>query len=204
MRAYTPSSSDSDLGHFDLVVKIYRAHVHPKFPEGGKMSQYLDTLKIGDTLDIKGPIGHFTYTGQGKYIKNRRPGTIKRLSMIAGGTGITPMYQIIKAILKDPSDPTQIKLLYANRSINDILLHKELEELSHQHVNFDIWYTLDVPPAKWSYSSGFVNRAMLDQSIFPASDDGLVLMCGPKPMLDIACKPHLVDLGWKKSQMVEF
>ena len=38
MRAYTPTSSDDDLGHFDLVVKIYWANEHPKFPAGGKMS----------------------------------------------------------------------------------------------------------------------------------------------------------------------
>merc|ERR1712013_840893 len=36
VRPYTPTSSDEDLGHMDLVVKIYPANTHPKFPEGGK------------------------------------------------------------------------------------------------------------------------------------------------------------------------
>ena len=35
MRAYTPTSSDDDLGHFDLVIKVYRANEHPRFPDGG-------------------------------------------------------------------------------------------------------------------------------------------------------------------------
>ena len=35
MRAYTPSSSDDQLGYFELVVKIYRANEHPRFPDGG-------------------------------------------------------------------------------------------------------------------------------------------------------------------------
>ena len=42
------------------------------------------------------------------------------LLMIAGGTGITPMYQIIKAALSDPRDQTQLALIYANVEENDI------------------------------------------------------------------------------------
>lgn len=38
MRAYTPASSDDDLGYFDLVIKVYRANEHPRFPEGGTSS----------------------------------------------------------------------------------------------------------------------------------------------------------------------
>ena len=30
------------------------------------MSQYLDTLKVGDTVDIRGPAGKLTYLGRGK------------------------------------------------------------------------------------------------------------------------------------------
>lgn len=204
MRAYTPTSSDDDLGHFDLVVKVYRANEHPKFPEGGKMSQFLDRMEIGDTIDVKGPVGHFTYSGCGSFVKNRKVGNATQLSMIAGGTGITPMYQVIKAILKNPEDKTQIKLLYANRTVDDILLYDELETLAAQHENFDIWYTLDIPPEKWGYSSGFINREMLELSMFPESKDGLVLLCGPKPMIDYACIPNLRKLGWEKLQMVEF
>ena len=40
--------------------------------------------------------------------------------MIAGGTGITPMYQIIKASVQDPQDKTQLRLIYANVNQDDI------------------------------------------------------------------------------------
>ena len=33
MRAYTPTSSDDDLGHFDLVVKVYFGKQHKEYPE---------------------------------------------------------------------------------------------------------------------------------------------------------------------------
>lgn len=40
--------------------------MHPKFPEGGKLSQYLENMKIGDTIDFRGPSGRLIYKGQGK------------------------------------------------------------------------------------------------------------------------------------------
>lgn len=128
MRAYTPSSSDDDLGVFDLVVKVYWKNEHPKFPEGGKMSQHLESMNIGDTIEVKGPLGEFIYTAPGVYDHGKRKNQkVKKMSMIAGGTGLTPMYQVIKAILKNKEDNVQIKLLYANQSEDDILLWDELD-----------------------------------------------------------------------------
>lgn len=45
--------------------QVYFKNVHPKFPEGGKMSQHLESLKIGDTIDVRGPNGLLEYKGQG-------------------------------------------------------------------------------------------------------------------------------------------
>lgn len=105
IRPYTPVSSDDDLGYFDLIVKIYRRDVHPKFPEGGKMSQYLETLKIGDTIDVRGPAGHITYIGNGVFefadkMKKTPPRRRKvtKVAMLAGGTGITPMLQVLRNV----------------------------------------------------------------------------------------------------------
>eukprot|EP00983_Pelagomonas_calceolata_P055105 1143982-Pelagomonas_calceolata.AAC.1 len=49
-RAYTPISCDDDVGRLDLLIKVYGPNVHPAFPQGGKMSQHLDSLKIGDEI----------------------------------------------------------------------------------------------------------------------------------------------------------
>ena len=67
--------------------------------QGGRMSQYLEKLKVGDTAEFKGPLGHFIYTGPGQYAKSGKGGKVAQLSMIAGGTGITPMYQIMQVWL---------------------------------------------------------------------------------------------------------
>ena len=75
----------------DLVIKVYFKNVHPKFPEGGKMSQHLDNMKIGETIDVRGPSGLLVYKGCGSFAirpdKKSEPKTknAKRVSMIAGG-----------------------------------------------------------------------------------------------------------------------
>lgn len=154
IRPYTPVTSDEDQGYVDLVIKVYLKGVHPKFPEGGKMSQYLNNLKIGDVVEFRGPSGLLTYIGKGNFSiqldkkSPAEPRVAKRLGMIAGGTGITPMLQLARAILKDPEDPTQCFLLFANQTEKDIILREDLEELQAQHPGrFKLWFTLDHPPA---------------------------------------------------------
>ncbi|XP_064022859.1 NADH-cytochrome b5 reductase 3 isoform X2 [Pogoniulus pusillus] len=211
VRPYTPVSSDSDKGFVDLVVKIYFRGVHPKFPDGGKMSQYLDSLKIGDTIDFRGPSGLLVYNGKGNFAirpeKKAEP-VIKKakyVGMIAGGTGITPMLQIIRAIMKDKNDPTICQLLFANQTEKDILLRSELEELQVQHSSrFKCWYTLDRAPENWDYSQGFVNQDMIRDHLPPPQDDVLILMCGPPPMIQYACIPNLDKLGYAKDMRFSF
>uniref|UniRef100_A0A8C6MXR1 NADH-cytochrome b5 reductase n=1 Tax=Mus spicilegus TaxID=10103 RepID=A0A8C6MXR1_MUSSI len=153
IRPYTPVSSDDDKGFVDLVVKVYFKDTHPKFPAGGKMSQYLENMKIGDTIEFRGPNGLLVYQGKGKFAiradKKSNPvvRTVKSVGMIAGGTGITPMLQVIRAVLKDPNDHTVCYLLFANQSEKDILLRPELEELRNEHsARFKLWYTVDKAP----------------------------------------------------------
>ena len=49
--------------------------------------------------------------------------------------------QIINAVLKNPEDRTQISLLYANQTSDDILLRQQLDALAEKHDNFRIWHT---------------------------------------------------------------
>ncbi|KFP83609.1 NADH-cytochrome b5 reductase 3, partial [Apaloderma vittatum] len=212
VRPYTPVSSDDDKGFVDLVVKIYFRGVHPKFPDGGKMSQYLDSLKIGDTIDFRGPSGLLVYKGKGSTFdirpeKKAEPVTkkVKYVGMIAGGTGITPMLQIIRAIIKDKDDPTVCQLLFANQTEKDILLRSELEEIQAQNPSrFKCWYTLDRAPENWEYSQGFVNHEMIRDHLPPPQNDVLILMCGPPPMIQYACVPNLDKLGYPKDMRFSF
>lgn len=203
IRAYTPVSSDEVKGYVDLIVKVYYKNIHPKFPEGGKMSQYLDSLKIGETIDFRGPNGLLVYNGRGKLAirpdKKSEPQRkfVKHIGMIAGGTGITPMLQLIRHITKDPKDDTQCYLIFANQTEEDILLRAELEEVANNHPDqFKLWYTLDRPPKDWKYDSGFVTAEMIKKHLPPPTNDVIVLMCGPPPMIQFACQDNLTKLGY--------
>ena len=158
IRSYTPVTSDDDKGYFDLVVKVYFSNVHPAFPNGGLLSQHLESMNIGDKINVRGPNGHLIYKGRGKFAirsSAKAPHEVKQYSkvgMIAGGTGITPMLQILRQVFKDENDGTQVWLLYANQTENDILLRKELEEVRDANSErFKLWYTLDRPSEGWQY-----------------------------------------------------
>ena len=47
--------------------QVYFKDVHPKFPEGGKMTQYLEAMDIGQTMDVRGPSGLLIYNGGSKW-----------------------------------------------------------------------------------------------------------------------------------------
>ncbi|OXG11764.1 NADH-cytochrome b5 reductase 1 [Cryptococcus neoformans Tu401-1] len=190
VRSYTPTTLDDDKGHFDLVVKTY---------EKGNISRYLSLLTIGQEIKVKGPKGKFVYT----------PNMAPHLVMIAGGTGITPMYQIIKSSLKSPGDKTKLSLIYANVQEDDILLKREIDELqAKSNGRFDVKYVLNNPPEGWTGGVGFITKEMIEEAMPPSGvgsanhgEGHKVLMCGPPPMIT-AMKGHLAQIGYPAPRSV--
>jgi cytochrome-b5 reductase len=208
-RPYTPTTSDDNQGYFDLVIKIY---------PNGKMTQYLDQFSIGQTIEVSGPSGNLIYKGNGLFdVRPRKPEPfvtrrIRRLGLIAGGTGITPMYQILNEILKEqtsivPGERVDIKiwLIFANQTEQDILLRDELQQLAASNSDrFKLWYTVDRDSEEWKYSKGFINETMLSEHMPPPGDDVLICICGPPPMIKFACIPSLDKLGYTESMRYTF
>lgn len=129
----------------------------------------MSLLRIGDNLKVKGPKGKFVYS----------PDLSRELGMIAGGTGITPMLQIIRAALKNPQDKTKISLIYANVNPEDILLKAELDELAAAHsIRFTVFYVLNNPPPGWTGGSGFVTKDQIEKHLPDSSHDIKILLCG--------------------------
>ncbi|XP_022868217.1 NADH--cytochrome b5 reductase 1-like [Olea europaea var. sylvestris] len=125
IKPYTPTTLDSDVGYFELVIKMY--------PQG-RMSHHFREMREGDYLAVKGPKGRFKY----------QPGQVRAFGMLAGGSGITPMFQVARAILENPNDQTKVHLIYANVTYEDILLKEDLDSLATNYPDrFKIYYVLN-------------------------------------------------------------
>ncbi|CAG9989403.1 unnamed protein product [Clonostachys byssicola] len=147
IRSYTPISGDHQPGYFDLLIKVY--------PQGN-ITQHLAGLKLGNSIRVRGPKGAFTYT------KNM----VRHFGMIAGGTGLTPMLQIIRAIVRGRAegDETEVDLIFANVNEHDILLREDLEHIAKTDDGIRIHHVLNNPPGNWSGGVGFVNSDMISVS----------------------------------------
>lgn len=178
-RSYTPTSNNLDTGRLELVIKCY--------PDGLLTGQYLASLEVGDHVDFRGPKGGMKY----------HSGLCKKIGMIAGGTGITPMYQLIRAICEDDRDTTEISLIYANRSEEDILLRRELETFARAYPqNFKLWYMLDHPSEGWAYGKGYVTSEVMASRLPPSAPDTKIMLCGPPGMVN-ASKKSLIAAGFE-------
>jgi cytochrome-b5 reductase len=104
-------------------------------------------------MKVKGPKGAMVYT----------PNMVKHFGMIAGGTGITPMLQVVRAIIRgrEAGDRTKVDLIFANVNPEDILLKEDLDGLAREDPHFKVYYVLNNPPEKWSGGVGFVTAEMI-------------------------------------------
>ncbi|XP_039129075.1 NADH--cytochrome b5 reductase 1-like [Dioscorea cayenensis subsp. rotundata] len=185
IKPYTPITLDSDVGYFELVIKMY--------PQG-RMSHHFRELRVGDFLSVKGPKGRFKY----------QPGQVRAFGMLAGGSGITPMFQVARAILENPNDATKVHLIYANVTYDDILVKEELDGLATNYPNrFKVYYVLNQPPENWEGGVGFVSKEMIQAHCPAPASDIQILRCGPPPM-NKAMGAHLDDLGYSKEMQFQF
>lgn len=185
IKPYTPTTLDSDVGHFELVIKMY--------PQG-RMSHHFRQMRVGDYMAVKGPKGRFRY----------QPGQVRAFGMLAGGSGITPMFQVARAILENSKDKTKVHLIYANVTNEDILLKEELDRLASEYPDrFSIYYVLNQPPEGWKGGVGFVSKEMIKEHLPAPADDIQILRCGPPPM-NKAMGAHLEDLGYSPAMQFQF
>eukprot|EP00126_Sphaerothecum_destruens_P015362 Sdes_comp9325_c0_seq1m811 len=127
VRPYTPITSPRHRGSFEILVKRY--------PDG-KMSSHLHALPVGAYIEARGPVMK----------RQLRPNCKQEMAFVAAGTGITPMYQVIRETLQNATDFTLMTLIYSCRNENEILLKQELEQLAIKHPHrFRIHYVITRP-----------------------------------------------------------
>lgn len=204
IRSYTPISETAKKGYMDVLVKIY---FDTKERKGGKMSSGLESLPIGHHVDFKGPIGKFEYLGKGTTSINAVSRLVKVFYMIAGGSGITPIYQVLRAVLQDQSDPTKCVVLDGNRLPEDILCKEDLDQYARENPErCKLLYTLTQAPDDWQELRGRIGAPLLKEHCDRAAhQDGeaMVLICGPAA-LEKASHQALLEIGWKEEELLFF
>ncbi|XP_050023596.1 NADH-cytochrome b5 reductase 3-like [Dermacentor andersoni] len=209
MRPYTPVSRTDQRGSFDIMVKIYPAGVSRKHPIGGLMSQYLDSLQPGDKIEIQGPKGRFVYEGRGHFATadGRRMPLVTRLGLVAAGSGVTPMLQLLRHLLADAIDQTSVMMIDVNHSEEDIIARQELDDYAKSNEAFSIRHVLSKAPAyegMTGYVPGPLNMDIMTEHLPPPDSGTMVLCCGPPRLIADVCAPALRDIGHKPHRVLYF
>ncbi|KJX97897.1 nitrate reductase like protein [Zymoseptoria brevis] len=204
IRSYTPISEISKQGYVDVLVKLY---LDIKGRPGGTMSKALEQIPIGHFVDFKGPIGKFEYIGKGICTVNGATRNVSTLYMICGGSGVTPIYQVLRAVVQDREDPTKCVMLDGNRLAEDILLKSDLDGYAKENEQkAKILHTLTQGTEEWTGLRGRIAAPLLAEHMArePHKDsEAMVLICGPEA-LEKSCHTALLELGWKDEELLFF
>ncbi|OJJ45456.1 hypothetical protein ASPZODRAFT_69878 [Penicilliopsis zonata CBS 506.65] len=206
-RPYTPINKLDDPGFVELMVK--------KYPNG-KASSHLHSLSPGDRMTFLGAIKGFPWTA------NQFP----HIYLLAGGAGITPIYQLIQGILSNPHDRTRMTLVFGGNTEEDLLLREELDGFKKRFPDrFDVIYTVSSSspnlPSSSSLRTGRITKELLEEVM--GSTPGVVdqhntkvFVCGPPAMEEALTKSRgcmrtsggeegvLAQLGFSKNQIYKF
>lgn len=199
IRPYTPITSPDTPGHMDFLVK--------KYP-GGLMTTHMHSMKPGDKLGIKGPIAKFPY----------KANEFESIGMIAGGSGITPMWQVMQDIANNPSDKTKVTLIYTNKTEQDILLREKFDELAKKDDRFNVVYGLDKLPKGFNGFEGYVTPELITKHLPKPelASKTKIFVCGPPPQVEAISggkgpkgsqgelKGLLAKMGYEADQVYKF
>ncbi|GLB06275.1 hypothetical protein AtubIFM57258_001572 [Aspergillus tubingensis] len=197
IRSYTPISDTNQEGTMDLLVKIY---FDTPTVKGGKMTMALEKLALGSEIDCKGPTGRFEYLGNGKIMVSGKERHVNSFKMICGGTGITPIFQVLRAVIQDKQDPTSCVVLDGNRQEEDILCRDELDAYEAlDSKKCKVVHTLTKAPDSWTGLRGRISEDLLKEYAIP-DGKSMVLICGPEAM-EKSARKILLEQGWAESDL---
>jgi ferredoxin-NADP reductase len=176
-RSYSIASPPEDGARVALTVERL---------DDGEVSPYLtDELRIGDAVELRGPIGGwFTWDiGEGG-----------PLLLVAGGSGIVPLMAMLRHRAR-PGDDTPARLLYSSRSLEDIIYREELQRLADGSETLQVRHTLTRSrPSGWDGYARRIDAAMLAEVSWGPAERPLAFVCGPTPFVE-SVTSALVELG---------
>ncbi|GMM32915.1 cytochrome-b5 reductase [Saccharomycopsis crataegensis] len=161
IRPYTPISDNDQKGEITFVIK--------KYPNS-KFGTHVFGLKPNDSVSFKGPIQKWKWV----------PNSFDSVTLIGGGSGITPLYQILSTVAKNPEDNTKVHLIYGSQTPADILLKSEIDALAKKYPEqVKVDYFVDKAEGEFEGHVGFVSKEFLEKSIPKSTEKTQAFVCGP-------------------------
>jgi CDP-4-dehydro-6-deoxyglucose reductase len=155
--------------------------------QDGFFSPHLFAMRPGDTVDMKGPLGHFVL---------KRP--VSDSIFVATGTGIAPFRAMLLDCL-DREPNTQFTLVFGVRYEHGLLYREEFEQLEREHPNFRFLPTLSRPEPSWTGLTGHVQSHVLE--VLGDRRDMDVYICGMKAMVD-EMRARLKEKGLERPRII--
>jgi ferredoxin-NADP reductase len=160
--------------------------------DDGEVSPYLvDDLVVGDSLELRGPIGGYFvwHTGLGG-----------PLLLVAGGSGIVPLMAMLRHRAA-VSGGVSARLLYSARSLDDVIYRDELEGLVARGDGLEVAFALTrAQPADWRGYRRRIDAEILSEVAWLPGDGPLAFVCGPTGFVESVAR-SLVDLGYEPGRV---
>jgi ferredoxin-NADP reductase len=154
--------------------------------DDGEVSPYLvGELKVGDKLQLRGPIGgYFVW----------RTGQDEPLLLVGGGSGVVPLMAMLRHRAKS-SRKGPARLLYSSRTRADVIYRDELERLTAEGDGLSVFHTLTrEKPAGWTGYTRRVDESMMKEVAWPKEQMPAIFICGPTSFVEAAAS-LLVAMG---------
>ena len=149
-------------------------------------------MNSGDVAEFRGPCGGFEYS----------PNSIDYLSLLSSGSGCAPFIQIMRDIIRNSSDRTQVSMLHYSECDDDIIYKAEMKEHTKDS-RFNVYFSVGQVKhtEKWKGGVGYINSKVLSEHL-PSPDvkSHKVLVCGGPSMVCSALQ-DLSDLGYRSENI---
>ncbi len=162
----------------------------------GRFSTYAnEVLREGDTVEVMPPNGRFFVEINKEQQKN--------YVAFAAGSGITPIFSIVKThLLAEPK--STFRLFYVNQTVNSIILREEIEGLKNLFMDrFEVYHFLTKQERDIPFFNGRIDAAKLDIIFKSILDKDLIddfFLCGPQDMIFLI-RDYLAKNGVDKKQV---
>jgi ferredoxin-NADP reductase len=180
-RSYSISSSPLQRKYVDLTVK--------REPRGAVSRHMVDLLKVGNEIEVGGPVGRFTFTGV----------EAQSIVLISGGVGVTPMMSIAR-YLTERSWPGDIYFVYGCSTPAEFIFAKDIAQLQEVNPKLHVTVTMERSEGTdWKGHQGRITKELLAQTV-PDIALRRIHLCGPLIMME-AVKGLLAELQVPSEQV---